>query len=183
MNYSQGERRMDKFTGIKTYEFDGEEYVKKDEAVKDYLASMGQRGMVYVMVLNVLTEEYGKEKAVELLKKAVFRWGEMMGEQLKAQGVVTARDMADKWCLPLEVPAIGYEEVESSTDRVTVRLSTCCHKPVWEATGIPKEEWPLMCEIAEELDLGVAKPLGLKIEFSDLIAKGDKGCELTISKQ
>jgi predicted hydrocarbon binding protein len=172
---------MEKLERIKTYNFNGVDYVRKEDAATEIVTSFGHRGALYVMLRDVLSEEFGKEKAMQLLKKAIFKWGEYYGKKIKEQGGKTARDLADFWCGPLDALGLGYKEIESSQDHVKAIAAKCPHIPVWEDMGIPKEEWTELCEIADQVDLGMANVLNLKITVGKLLAKGDKFCEFTIT--
>jgi hypothetical protein len=164
----------------------GEEYVKLQEAAKQYLGCMEVRGLIYWKMVELLQSDEGwsKQKAIEFAMKTVYQWGVSVIKKMKEAGIEikTVKDLVRNWIDTMEIPAIGYREVEAQDDKAVIELDICCHKDMWERLGIPREDWPSYCAIAESVDRAMMDEFGMTAIWEESIARGDEKCRIVITK-
>jgi hypothetical protein len=171
---------------LPTIFYDGEEYVKVKEAAEQYRRCMTIRGLIYWKVVEFLQSEEGwsKQKAIEFIKEVVYQWGVYAVRKMKESGleIRTVKDLVRNWIDTMEIPAIGYKELEASDEKAVIELDLCCHREMWEDLCIPREDWPSYCEIAESVDRALMDEFGMTMTWEKSIAKGKPKCKMVITK-
>lgn len=140
-------------------------------------ASFKNRAMVYLEVYRVLEEEYGKARAAELLKRAIYRRGCEVGEHFKAFGPT---DLAG-----LEKAFVGFlpdggrmfepEVLRNDGRELEIQFGACPLQDAWREAGLPEDAVATMCEIAGVVDNGTFESAGFKFR-SETWRPGRAGC-------
>jgi hypothetical protein len=141
------------------------------------------RAFMYAYIYEELAAELGRDKAVELMKRAIYRRGLEVGRKY--------RDAAQRADL-IEVGSIFCEGSpcagtlfepgieESSEGRIVLRMTACPLVEAWRAQGLPAEEVDTLCEIAAAVDEGTFAGAGLDLTFLSRIGAGESGCLLDL---
>lgn len=117
-----------------------EEKISVEEAKKQIILMANRIAMLYHYVGEVLEENFGEEKAGELLKDAVMRYGSEIGEQV--------REKVQKKGLPLtlenyskgeDLPDLVWDSTTvKEGDKELVRVDYCPLASVWLTRGNQK---------------------------------------------
>jgi len=143
------------------------------------------RALMYRHIFDVLEEEYGAERAAELMRRAIYRRGVEIGQRYRA--AAEAGDLEEVGRLFVEgSPAGGalFEPaVEEASDegRVVLRMTACPLVDAWRKAGLPEERIDTLCEVAAAVDEGTFEGAGLDLRFLDRKAcRGSDRCLLEV---
>jgi predicted ArsR family transcriptional regulator len=147
-------------------------------------ASFENRAFMYAYLYEELAEELGRDRAVEIMKRAIYRRGLEVGRKYAA--AAEAGDLAEVGRIFVEgspcegaffEPAI--EEIDEG--RLVLRMCSCPLENAWRSLGLPAEEIDTLCEIAAAVDEGTFEGAGLDLTFLDRLGKpGSSRCLLEL---
>jgi hypothetical protein len=142
------------------------------------------RAFMYAYLYEELAEELGRDRAVEIMKRAIYRRGLEVGR--KYAEAAESGDLAEVGRIFVEgspcegaffEPAI--EELEEG--RLVLRMCACPLENAWRTLGLPAEEIDTLCEIAAAVDEGTFEGAGLDLTFLDRLGKpGSTRCLLEL---
>jgi hypothetical protein len=144
------------------------------------------RAAIYLHLYRELSKDLGKERAVEILKRAIYARGEEKGLQLAgrisipdlhALGIAFMEGKGDK----RDMDAFGHEIVKEQPDGILLRLNRCPLVEAWEEAGLPLDERKALCDIAYQVDFGKFEAAGYRLSFDCRIADGQKSCDLRVT--
>jgi hypothetical protein len=140
------------------------------------------RAKIYAHVYRELSEEVGQDKAIKILKKALYARGQEKGRQLAIKlGEPDLQKLAAAFIEgKAEMDAFGHEVVVEHSDHVVLRLNKCPLVDAWNESRLSPEEQHLMCDIAYQVDFGKFEAAGYKLSFDCRIADGCKSCDLRV---
>jgi len=148
-------------------------------------AAFANRALMYRHIFDVLEEEYGADRATELMKRAIYRRGVEIGQRYRA--AAEAGDLEEVGRLFVEgSPADGalFEpavDQAAADDRVVLRMTACPLAEAWREAGLPEERVDQLCNIAAAVDEGTFEGAGLRLRFLDRQAcAGSDRCLLEI---
>ena len=141
------------------------------------------RAKIYACIYRELSKEVGQEKAVEILKRALYARGQEKGRQLAIKlGKPDLRLLAAAFVEgKAEMDAFGHEIVQEHSDFVVLRLNKCPLVDVWKEAGFSAEEQKIMCDIAYQVDFGKFETAGYKLSFDCRIADSCKSCDMRVT--
>jgi hypothetical protein len=143
------------------------------------------RARIYVLIYRELSQEVGREKAVAILKAALYKRGKEKGIQLAQK--IGSPDLHKLSLTFMEsagdMDAFGHEIVEEHPDHVILRLNHCPLVAAWDEADLSLEEKKVLCDIAYQVDFGKFEAAGYTLSFNCRAVDGDKSCDLRISKQ
>jgi hypothetical protein len=140
------------------------------------------RAKIYACIYRELSKEVGQEKAVEILKRALYARGQEKGRQLALKlGEPNLHQLAASFIEgKVEMDAFGHEIVQEHPDHVVLRLNKCPLVEAWKEAGLSPEEQGRMCDIAYQVDFGKFEAAGYKLSFDCRTADGCKSCDLRV---
>jgi hypothetical protein len=148
-------------------------------------AAFASRALMYATILSELEAEIGIERAVEVMKRAIYRRGLEIGESYRP--AVEAGDLEEVGRLFVgRSPADGslFEpaiDEPASDGRIVLRMTGCPLVDAWREAGYDEERVDLMCEVAAAVDHGTFEGAGLELEFLDRQAcPGSDTCRLEL---
>lgn len=145
------------------------------EARLETRAAFENRAMIYAYMLEELESEIGLEKAVDVMKRAIYRRGTDVGRKYKK--AAESCDLSEVGKLFVEGSPSGGALFEPAVDReadeqsIIMRMTACPLVDAWQAAGYDEKRVDLLCEIAAAVDYGTFEGAGLHLEFLDR-----KGC-------
>jgi hypothetical protein len=158
--------------------------VALDKSRAETLAAFQNRAYMYAHIYEELAGEIGREPAVEIMKRAIYRRGLEVGR--KYAEAAEAGDLAEVGRIFVEgspcegaffEPAI--EELEEG--RLVLRMCACPLEQAWRSMGLSAEEIDTLCEIAAAVDEGTFEGAGLDLTFLDRLGKpGSSRCLLEL---
>ena len=129
---------------------------------------------MYAYLYEELAEELGRERAVEVMKRAIYRRGLEVGRKYAASA--EAGDLAEVGRIFVDGSPCdgaffepGIEELEDG--RLVLRMEACPLVDAWRGIGLPAEEIDTLCEIAAAVDEGTFEGAGLDLTFLDRLGK------------
>jgi hypothetical protein len=142
------------------------------------------RARIYYLIFQELSKEVGEDKAVEILKRAIYERGKEKGLQLAEKLGGTDLKMLSQAFVEgkEEIDAFGHEVVEVEEGHTLLRLNGCPLVDAWEEMGLTPEQKKLMCDMAYQVDFGKFEAAGFKLKFNCRIAEGDGTCDLHVTR-
>lgn len=148
-------------------------------------AAYENRALMYAYIYDELEMEIGRERAVDLMKRAIFRRGLEIGRNYRE--AAEAGDLAEVGRRFVEgSPSEGalFEpgiEVPAESGRTVLRMTACPLADAWRAAGYDAEKVDLLCDIAAAVDEGTFEGAGLDLRFLDRQAcEGSDRCLLEL---
>jgi hypothetical protein len=142
------------------------------------------RASIYVHIYRQLQNQVGREKAIEILKRALYARGREKGLQLA--GRIGKPDLHALAIAFVEgkgdMDAFGHEVVEEHPDRLLLRLNQCPLVEAWKEANLSSEEEKVMCDIACQVDFGKFEAAGYKLSFNCRMAGGCASCDLKVTR-
>ena len=147
------------------------------------LNELKNRARIYVHIYRELSKEVGKEKAAEILKRALYERGREKGLLLAARlGEPDLHKMAVSFVEgEMDMDAFGHEIVQEHSDYILLRLNRCPLVDAWKEAGITSEEQKALCDIAYQIDFGKFEAAGYKLAFTCRIADACKSCDMRVT--
>ena len=141
------------------------------------------RARIYVRMYRELSKEVGKEKAVEIMKQALYARGREKGELLLAKlGKPDLHKMAAAFLEgKSDMDAFGHEVVQEFSDFILLRLNRCPLAEAWKEDNVSPEEQKILCDIAYQVDFGKFEAAGYKLEFKCRIADAASSCDMKVT--
>jgi hypothetical protein len=147
------------------------------------VGELKNRAQIYIHIYRELSKEVGQEKAVEILKRALYARGREKGLQLSAK--IRQPDLHELAVAFMEghadMDAFGHEIVQEHTDYVLLRLNRCPLVEAWKEAGLSPNEQAIMCDIAYQVDFGKFETAGYRLQFKCRIADACKSCDLYVT--
>jgi len=142
------------------------------------------RALIYIRIYRELAKEVGQEKAVGILKRALYARGKEKGLQLSAKiGEPNLRELAAAFIEgQADMDAFGHEIVEEHSDHLLLRLNRCPLVEAWKEAGLSADEQKIMCDIAYQVDFGKFETAGYRLQFKCRIADACKSCDMEVRK-
>jgi hypothetical protein len=141
------------------------------------------RARIYVHIYRELSKEVGKDRALAILKKALYARGKEKGAQLA--GKIGKPDLHKVALAFMEgqgdMDAFGHEIIREQPDHVLLRLNHCPLVEGWEESGLDPDEKRMLCDIAYQVDFGKFEGAGYRLSFDCRIAEGGKSCDLKVT--
>jgi hypothetical protein len=133
-------------------------------------ASFENRALIYRDIFEALSEEVGRERAAEVMKRGIRQRG--LAVARKYRDAVETGDLRLVGCIfcdssPCDGALFspGIESWDGKT--LVVRMESCPLVDAWRAAGMSDADVDLMCEIAAAIDEGTFGGAGLDFEFLD----------------
>ena len=141
------------------------------------------RARIYIHIYRELAKEIGSDRAVSLLKKALYERGKEKGAQLAIKlGSPNLHELAAAFMDgQADMDAFGHEIALEHPDSVILRLNRCPLVEAWKEAGLSSEEQKLMCDIAYQVDFGKFEAAGYKLAFECRIADACKSCDMKVT--
>lgn len=151
--------------------------MSEDKLRNELRASFKNRAILYYLIFDELRNEVGEQKAAEILKRAIYRRGEQIGQQFSqfAPDDLAGLKGAFLRIIPDEGRLFDPHVVRCDADSLEVQLEACPLKEALEELGLDERDRIVMCEIAGEIDKGTFEAAGFSFE-PDTWQPGRDGC-------
>jgi hypothetical protein len=149
-----------------------------EESLRNELkASFKNRAVLYYLIFDELRQEVGEDRAIAILKRAVYRRGQQIGEQFCPFAPQNFAGLKDAFLaiIPDEGRLFDPHVVQCDAESLVIQLNSCPLKEAWEELGLDDHDKTAMCEIAGEIDKGTFEAAGFSFE-SDTWQPGRSGC-------
>lgn len=143
------------------------------------------RALIYATIFDELKKELGEEKAKTLMKRAIYRRGEQVGQKFARFAPNDFAGLRDAFVggIPDEGRMFGPEVTRCDAEGLDITFYNCPLKTAWQQAGMSEKECEDLCEVAGIIDDGTFEGAGFTFEC-DSLAKGLKDCcKLRIRKK
>lgn len=141
-------------------------------------AAFQNRALMYYHLFVELSAEVGRERATDVMKRAIRRRGVEVGQKYRAAAQAGDLDeVARIFCegSPCAGGLFAPGVEERGEGRILLRMETCPLVDAWREAGLPAEEVDALCEIAAAVDEGTFDGAGLDLTFLERQPQAD-GC-------
>ncbi len=135
------------------------------------------RARFYMYMFDVLREEYGADRAVELVGEAARRVGVVMGQKLKPHGPADIKGLSEQFLagIPCRDELFAPETRKCDDDGLEIKFHRCPLKDSWVADGRSDEDLELLCKAAGVIDAGMFGAAGFTFK-GETWKPGETGC-------
>jgi hypothetical protein len=126
----------------------------------------------------------GVTNAEEIMRKAIFRCGEMHGKRFlaKCKNPSDVRDFRAAFLNDVGMATFHMDQIAADKDKLHISFNYCALCSAWKKLGFDDATCEKLCDMAMDGDRGIAKSMGLTLDLTDTIAKGCPTCELLFHK-
>ncbi|GAB4279803.1 MAG: hypothetical protein Kow0056_13460 [Coriobacteriia bacterium] len=149
-------------------------------------SAFANRALIYAHILDELTAEIGRERAVEVMRRAIYKRGLEVAEKYRA--AAEAGRLAEVGRIFCEGSPCGGELFhpaieELADDSLTLTMYSCPLVEAWREAGLADSEIDTLCEVAAAVDEGTFEGAGLHVEIRERLGHpGDERCLLIIRR-
>jgi hypothetical protein len=144
---------------------------------RQLLESFKNRAILYYLIYDELRQELGDERAEAILKRAILRRGQQIGQQFQAYGPDDFAGLRDAFLaiIPDDGRLFEPHVVRCDAEGLDIQLESCPLKAAWEELGLDPTQRVTLCRIAGEIDKGTFEAAGFQFT-PDTWQPGRAGC-------
>ncbi len=157
--------------------------VNENELRDQLYASFKHRAILYYVIYDELRQELGSDRACAILKRAIYRRGEMIGQQFyKEFAPGDFKGLCDAFVgnVPDDGAMFAPRVDRCDEDGLDVVLQSCPLRDAWIEMGLSDEEAGKICEIAAEIDFGTFEGAGFELTAQTWQPGSECSCHLHI---
>jgi len=145
-------------------------------------ASFKNRAVLYYLIFDELRKEIGQQQAVTILKRAIYRRGQQIGQQYCPFAPQDLAGLKEAFLenIPDEGRLFDPQVVQCDERSLVIHLNSCPLKQAWEELGLDEYDKAVMCEIAGEIDKGTFEAAGFSFEPDTWQPGRSECCHLNI---
>ncbi len=140
-------------------------------------AALKMRAAAYAHMFDVMREQLGLEKALEIGQEATRRLGTEMGGNFSEFGPADLEGLKDAFLAG--IPGVGElfipEVVKCDGDELEIYFQKCPLKDAWMELGRSDEDLEHLCDFAGAIDAGLFTSAGFTFA-GDTWKPGEPGC-------
>jgi hypothetical protein len=150
-----------------------------EEKLREALrAQIKNRAMMYYHIFNEIRQEAGEEKAIEIMKRAIYKRGFEVGKILAGHAPSDLKGLRDAFMeriVPDEDRIFSPEVRRCDDQELEIKMRRCPLKEAYQEAGLREEETARMLEIAGEVDRGTFEGAGFSFS-GETWRPGQEGC-------
>lgn len=133
---------------------------------KELVDAFKNRAILYWHIFDELRGELGQERAVAIMKRAIYRRGREKGAKYARFAPRDFAGLRDAFVggIPDEGRLFDPHVVRCDADGLDVHLERCPLKDAWDELGLDESDKALMCEIAGVIDQGTFEGAGFAFD-------------------
>jgi hypothetical protein len=135
------------------------------------------RAMVYFAVYEELTAELGEQRAVDILKRAIFKRGAAIAGHFAPHAPGDLEGLRDHFLgfIPEGEALFAPQVNRCDPEELDIHFQRCPLKEAWIEAGLPDSTVARLCEIAGVVDNGTFETAGFQLQ-SETWQPGLPGC-------
>jgi L-2-amino-thiazoline-4-carboxylic acid hydrolase len=139
--------------------------------------AFAMRAAAYAHTYDVLAEDFGEERALELCMRATRRMGEAMGVAFATHAPADLPALKDAFLGGIIEGAALFapEVVQADSEAMRINFHRCPLKEAWEEQGRSPKEVEVLCKVAGAIDVGLFEGAGFTFA-GETWSEGEKGC-------
>ncbi|WP_432734511.1 L-2-amino-thiazoline-4-carboxylic acid hydrolase [Maridesulfovibrio sp. FT414] len=152
---------------------------------KELYAANENRAIIYKLIFDAMVEEFGLEKAKEVMKKGIYRRGEQIGEKFKKFAPGDFKGLRDAFIggIPDESKMFAPTVTRCDEGGLDIEFDNCPLKNAWRDMGLSDEECATLCEVAGIIDFGTFEGAGFDFEMTALPEGSKDKCYLKVREK
>jgi predicted ArsR family transcriptional regulator len=141
------------------------------------VAAFKSRALFYLAVYEEMKQEFGAQKAAEVMRRAIYKRGLATGAQFKQFAPANLKGLSEAFLafIPDHAHTFQPEVVQCDGNELEIKLHNCPLKDAWREAGLPESEVANMCSIAGVVDNGTFEGAGFEFR-SETWQEGRDGC-------
>jgi hypothetical protein len=157
-----------------------EEFVSREDYIRDTRAALRDRGKYVAMIVKELDAR--GLPTDEIITSAIHKIGIQMGKKV---GPIPQADefIRRQMSSSLGQKAFTTERVQMTPEKAILRTNFCPFVEVWKEIGLSDKEVSRMCDLLEVRDEGRVEEAGLNLDVPHTIARGEAYCEFIFTKK
>lgn len=158
-----------------------------ERSKRETRAAIENRAVTYRYIFEELEGELGRERAIEVMRRAIYKRGLAHGQE-KYLAAAQEGDFDAVGELFVGGSAADGELFKPTVERVDregvdLSMRGCPLVDAWKGMGLAEEEVDLMCRIAAAVDEGTFDGAGLRVTFKERLGQpGGSVCLLEIRR-
>lgn len=144
--------------------------------------SFAMRASAYAHIFDVLREQFGTDRALELAMESTRRMGETMGAAFATHGPGDLAGLKDAFLGGIiEREDLFAPDVQHcSAEELRIFFHRCPLKEAWQAAGRSNEDVRLLCRMAGAIDRGLFERAGFTFAGTTWQPGGEGCCTLRV---
>ena len=155
----------------------------ESEVKQQILQAHKLRAFMYYYLYDEMEKAIGRDKAMEIFKKAAYRRG--LDIQGSYRPFIEKNDfdsLAKFFCKSSPAEGTLFNPVVERTDNqmAVLIMETCPLISAWKEMGLSEEKIQTLCEVASAIDKGTFESETTELIFTHQLGRGDSMCRLII---
>jgi hypothetical protein len=148
-----------------------------DPSTGDLRRSFTMRARAYAHMYDVLCEQFGAERAMELGQEITRRLGEQMGATFQDLEPTDLAGLKHRFLdgIPARDAMFAPEVERCDDERLQIYFHRCPLKQAWQEMGREGEDLAALCRMAGAIDRGLFTSAGFTFD-STTWQPGERGC-------
>lgn len=149
-----------------------------EELLRERLqAQIKNRAMIYYHIFNELRKEFGEDKAVEILKRAIYKRGIEIGRMLAKYAPGDLKGLKEAFFKQVVPDEEMYQPkaIRCNEQELEVMMRRCPLKEAYQEAGLSEKEAATMLNIAAQVDYGTFEGAGFRFS-AETWQPGRSGC-------
>jgi len=150
-----------------------------EELLREQLnAQIKNRAMMYFHIFNELREEIGEERAIAIMKRAIYKRGLEISNLLKQHAPADLDGLKETFInkiVPDEGRVFSPEVLRCDGQELEMKLMQCPLKAAYREAGLSDKETATMLNIAAQVDYGTFEGAGFDVRV-ETWQPGRTGC-------
>lgn len=144
---------------------------------RQLLASFKNRALLYALIYEELSQEVGEARAETIMKRAILRRGQQIGQQFRDYGPDDFTGLCQAFVanVPDDGRLFQPNVIRCDSQGLDIELQQCPLKAAWEELGLDESLRETLCRIAGEIDKGTFEAAGFEFTV-DTWKPGRPGC-------
>ena len=150
-----------------------------EEKLRELLyGQIKNRAMMYYYIFKELREELGEERAVQIMKRAIYKRGLDVGKMLAQYAPDDLEGLKNAFItrvVPDDDKMFAPQVLNCSKEELEIKLHLCPLKDAYREAGLSEEEMATMLGIAAQVDYGTFEGAGFAFS-AETWQPGKEGC-------
>jgi len=150
-----------------------------EEKLRELLyGQIKNRAMMYYYIFKELRDELGEEKAVRIMKRAIYKRGLDIGKMLRQYAPDNLEGLRDAFIsriVPDGDKMFDPQVLRCDSEELEIKLRQCPLKDAYREAGLNEDEMATMLSIAGQVDAGTFEGAGFTFS-AETWEPGKEGC-------
>jgi hypothetical protein len=149
----------------------------EDNLRKQLYGSFKNRAMMYYHIFNELHKEIGEKKAVEIMKRGIYKRGLEIGRRFNKFAPTDLEGLKNAFLafVPDEGRMFDPDVLRCDAEALEIKMRRCPLKDAWLEAGLSDQQTARMCDIAAVVDNGTFEGAGFAFT-AETWNPGQDGC-------